>query len=236
MYFPSLLVSWKRWVMEWHKIFPYIIGTHHGNCASWKAIIQLKGSSECSIQILDRIVHFLTKSSRDGPGLPWCAIRKLTIIFCICSTKFRTHPQTGPDLRDGQLQFNCGSCPHWQPHTNYNNVYRRFKTPPCRFSRAAQLNCREQRLQVPEVKFKVIKYSVITWASKNLCGCSENYSNHKRALLRAFLWSTSNHKQGLFGQNTLYRPYKTSVSLTQPVEAALLHSRVDVTIYFIWNH
>lgn len=55
------------------------------------------------------------------------------------------------------------------------------------------------------------------------------------ALLRPFpnyfSWSTSNHKQGLFGQNTLYRPYKTSVSLTQPVEAALLHSRVEVTVY-----
>lgn len=154
-------------------------------CSSWKlclidVIVQLRGSSEST---LDRILHFPTKSSRDGPGLPWCAIRKWTITFCICSTKFRAHPHTSPDLRASQLQFNCGSCLHWQPHTNYNDAFRRLETPPCRFSRAAQLNSREQRLRVPEVKFKLIKYSVITWASRNLCGCIENYSHCKRTPL-----------------------------------------------------
>lgn len=120
-------------------------------------MIQLKCSSEWPILTLDRIFHFPTKSSRDVPKLPWRAIKKLNITFCICSIKFRAHPPPSPDLRARQLKFNCVRCLHWQPHTNYNDAFRRLETPPCRFSRAAHLNSREQRLQVPEVKFKLIK-------------------------------------------------------------------------------
>lgn len=122
------------------------------------------------------------KNTRNGPrrlGVAlFSAIRKLTVTFCHLLRKFRATATDWPDERADEFQFNCGSCIRWQPRVNYADCWMRnignaslqiVGGWPVKPQRAALIN--------PKVKFKLIKYSVITLTCRNLRGCGKNDSH-----------------------------------------------------------